>query len=192
MVKDDKKSTLTPPFVVRGRRVVLLRNVVQVLLTARQVTNGRPVFCRLPADSLKVLLLRRRSAGLAASLADSLMCSLFSFFHIQFEMDRSGTVHVRPLKKKRSLVAVFILQKNVASLPHFEFGPPMICRTALLQCSNEPLRIARMARESFTRRTFLAITFLFVYMWCVLFKDLPRLLFQRRKKIENQVSSNYL
>ncbi|VDO95079.1 unnamed protein product [Heligmosomoides polygyrus] len=44
-----------------------------------------------------------------------------------------------------------------------------------------------MARESFTRRTFLAITFLFVYMWCVLFKDLPRLLFQRRKKIENQV-----
>ncbi|KIH66499.1 oxidoreductase, short chain dehydrogenase/reductase family protein [Ancylostoma duodenale] len=44
-----------------------------------------------------------------------------------------------------------------------------------------------MARESLPRRLFLAFTFIFVYIWCFLFKDLPRLLFQRRKKIENQV-----
>ncbi|ETN82987.1 hypothetical protein NECAME_07641 [Necator americanus] len=44
-----------------------------------------------------------------------------------------------------------------------------------------------MARESLPRRLFLAFTFIFIYLWIILFKDLPRLLFQRRKKIENQV-----
>ncbi|KAK5977561.1 Epidermal retinol dehydrogenase 2 [Trichostrongylus colubriformis] len=44
-----------------------------------------------------------------------------------------------------------------------------------------------MGRESFPKRVLMAFTFVFVFLWCVLFKDLPRMLFQRRKKIENQV-----
>ncbi|KAK6020562.1 hypothetical protein OSTOST_13782, partial [Ostertagia ostertagi] len=44
-----------------------------------------------------------------------------------------------------------------------------------------------MARESFLRRVFMAISCFFVFAWFILFKDLPRLFLQRRKKIENQV-----
>ncbi|CAJ0601799.1 unnamed protein product [Cylicocyclus nassatus] len=44
-----------------------------------------------------------------------------------------------------------------------------------------------MARESLPRRLFLLVTFVIYYIWCLLFKDLPRVLCYRRKKIENQV-----
>ncbi|VDO21947.1 unnamed protein product [Haemonchus placei] len=44
-----------------------------------------------------------------------------------------------------------------------------------------------MGRASFPKRVLMAFAFIFVFLWCVLFKDLPRLLLQRRKKIENQI-----
>ncbi|KAL6738591.1 hypothetical protein Aduo_012125 [Ancylostoma duodenale] len=84
--------------------------------------------------------------------------------------------------------SVFPATDRLASTdPNLAPGRPFILHLLLrIRYSLTPAQ-TNMARESLPRRLFLAFTFIFVYIWCFLFKDLPRLLFQRRKKIENQV-----